>query len=50
MGSGQPVDADKSLRVLIVGADPLLEDDSRSFVCMVLDLKLRKMCGFTLLV
>jgi pilus assembly protein CpaE len=37
MGSGQPADADKSLRVLIVGADPSLEDEFRGALSRVPD-------------
>ena len=37
MGSGQPVDADKSLRVLIVGADRSLEDEFRSALSRIPD-------------
>lgn len=37
MGSGQPVDGDKSLRVLIVGADRSLEDEFRSALSRVPD-------------
>jgi pilus assembly protein CpaE len=37
MGSGQTGDADKSLRVLIVGADPSLEDEFRGALSRVPD-------------